>query len=560
MTRLMMAMMLIILTARHAETDGPEIQAPQTCHNGACTDAAAPPRHGPWPLPCTLQPHVGFPAVASFETRPFVVASFLKWFDGQGFDPDEISNCSVPCLFLHLPSGVPDECVQMADLVLMTTSISPPPTSVKPAWQSWGYYSLESPSMYPEMENLLYMAQFDLEISTRLSSHVPISFAPRMANIIRRPLTEDTSSGALVLYLQSNCVEWRDNYVKELMSHVSVDSLGKCLKNGIYPDNVGTVNLLARYKFFIAFENSIANDFVTERVFNAWIAGAIPIYKGAPNIADFAPTRNSYIDATQFESAHELGRYLTYLHSNLSAYAEYLSYKDVTQPLSEGYLRASNFSFYSPNGEGGASVPFLTATMLDTSSSRMQGTSDKSCRLVNDLDEVVDSDGIPVLDPRSKCYEAHSILGKDHHRHNKIGACRICEAAHAAQLDLRKTHARGVEGGGGILQSRLVVAEQAFEFVKIKLIIMSKLVVPDDGYIILSFGFQGMVVRNEVVKEQFQAPVSLQFSFPFDRKQHPQGGKYVVKSQVVSTGRRVLSDSQTFVIVSPLPTHEGDQT
>ena len=40
-----------------------------------------------------------------------------------------------------------------------------------------------------------------------------------------------------------------------------------------YRDNVGTVQLMARYRFFVAFENSIADDFVTERVFNAWIAG-----------------------------------------------------------------------------------------------------------------------------------------------------------------------------------------------------------------------------------------------------------------------------------------------
>ena len=36
---------------------------------------------------------------------------------------------------------------------------------------------------------------------------------------------------------------------------------------------MGTVQLMARYRFFVAFENSIADDFVTERVFNAWIAG-----------------------------------------------------------------------------------------------------------------------------------------------------------------------------------------------------------------------------------------------------------------------------------------------
>ncbi|KAJ1493008.1 hypothetical protein T484DRAFT_1769495 [Baffinella frigidus] len=58
------------------------------------------------------------------------------------------------------------------------------------------------------------------------------------------------------LYLQGNCVEWRDEAVATLMQHVQVDSLGKCLKNGEYPSGVGTVEVMARYKFLIAFENS----------------------------------------------------------------------------------------------------------------------------------------------------------------------------------------------------------------------------------------------------------------------------------------------------------------
>ena len=324
-----------------------------TCHTAHRQVAPA----GPWPLPprCShLQPHLGFSTVSSFATRPFVVGSFLKWFDVQGFHPGEISNCSVPCLFLHLPSGVSEDCVEAVDLVLLTAAMHPPATSVKSAWQLWGYYSLESSAIYPEMHEATHMAQFDLELSTRLGSHVPMTFAPRMPDVIRRPLTEDKSQAGLVLYLQSNCVEWRDAYVSDLMKHVQVDSLGKCLKNGRYPENVGTVELLARYKFFIAFENSIAPDFVTERVFNAWIAGAVPIYLGAPNIEDFAPHAHSLIRAKAFADAGELAKYLNYLDSNSTAWEEYLRFKDPATPLSEGYLRASSYSFYAPDGERGA--------------------------------------------------------------------------------------------------------------------------------------------------------------------------------------------------------------
>ena len=49
----------------------------------------------PWPFPqqCAhLQANVGFPAVSSFKRRPFVMGSFPKWFDVQGFHPGELAN------------------------------------------------------------------------------------------------------------------------------------------------------------------------------------------------------------------------------------------------------------------------------------------------------------------------------------------------------------------------------------------------------------------------------------------------------------------------------------
>jgi len=77
-----------------------------------------------------------------------------------------------------------------------------------------------------------------------VSSHVPMTFAPRDAEVVRHTLSTEKSDSALALYLQGNCVVdavERDAWVSELMKHVRIDSLGKCLKNGVYPDNVGTV-------------------------------------------------------------------------------------------------------------------------------------------------------------------------------------------------------------------------------------------------------------------------------------------------------------------------------
>jgi hypothetical protein len=69
-----------------------------------------------WPLPCTreeLKINSGFPRHLFMEnsTRPVVVASWIKWFDTLGFDERDIAACSVPCLFMHIPStNVRQEC------------------------------------------------------------------------------------------------------------------------------------------------------------------------------------------------------------------------------------------------------------------------------------------------------------------------------------------------------------------------------------------------------------------------------------------------------------------
>ncbi|WP_016950670.1 glycosyltransferase family 10 domain-containing protein [Anabaena sp. PCC 7108] len=46
---------------------------------------------------------------------------------------------------------------------------------------------------------------------------------------------------------------------------------------------------LRNYKFLICFENSREDGYITEKIFSAFFAGAIPIYFGAPDIATHIP-------------------------------------------------------------------------------------------------------------------------------------------------------------------------------------------------------------------------------------------------------------------------------
>lgn len=157
----------------------------------------------------------------------------------------------------------------------------------------------------------------------------------------------------------------RDSFVASLMtSGVRVDSLGACLKNGEYPRGVSTLETVSRYRYMICIENSAYPSFVTERVFNAWIGGTIPIYRGAPDIADYSPFPGSYILADDFDDTHALAKYLLYLDANHTARNEYLAFKDPSVPLSKGFLHASAQSVYSSGGEAGSTDPFPTAPWM----------------------------------------------------------------------------------------------------------------------------------------------------------------------------------------------------
>jgi hypothetical protein len=47
------------------------------------------------------------------------------------------------------------------------------------------------------------------------------------------------------------------------------------------------LRLFSQYKFVICFENSNTHGYITEKIFNVFLSGAIPIYNGAPDIENY---------------------------------------------------------------------------------------------------------------------------------------------------------------------------------------------------------------------------------------------------------------------------------
>merc|ERR1712194_624984 len=98
----------------------------------------------------------------------------------------------------------------------------------------------------------------------------------------------------------------RERLVQALQRHVPVHCLGTCLHNHAWPANIPakkTVAVLQTYLFSLAAENGNSQDYVTEKVYQALSAGTIPIYLGAPNVADFVPEDSVIEVPSNFDDA-----------------------------------------------------------------------------------------------------------------------------------------------------------------------------------------------------------------------------------------------------------------
>ncbi|XP_030625673.1 GDP-fucose protein O-fucosyltransferase 3 isoform X1 [Chanos chanos] len=150
-------------------------------------------------------------------------------------------------------------------------------------------------------------------------------------NVLRQTL-------APIVYVQSDCdpPSDRDVYVQELMRYVQVDSYGQCLHNKDLPSHLRDstsmeeqdfYHLLAQYKFILAFENAICDDYITEKLWRPLKLGVVPVYYGAPNVHLWLPSNRSVIVVDPNEKPENLAQYLKRLDKNDWEYLTYLEWK-----------------------------------------------------------------------------------------------------------------------------------------------------------------------------------------------------------------------------------------
>ena len=83
------------------------------------------------------------------------------------------------------------------------------------------------------------------------------------------------------------------------------------------------IDTLKNYKFSICYENMRdVKGYITEKIFDCFAAGVVPVYWGASNITDYVP-KECFIDRREFQSNEELYQFLKTI--DREAYERYLN-------------------------------------------------------------------------------------------------------------------------------------------------------------------------------------------------------------------------------------------
>lgn len=207
--------------------------------------------------------------------------------------------------------------------------------------QYWVFHDWRSVVNYPLFGKPEFMSRFD--ITAGYSLNYTIWGADMIGNtqtaVQQRPTFAERRQDVMLAFFISNCDAKNDRltYIRQLIKHLppgSYHSFGKCLTNAEVPPELRDPHkyrekgrVLAKYKFALAIENANDRDYVTEKVWDALSAGAIPVYGGAPNVNDFVPDASSIVNMDDFKSPADLAAHLVRVAADEQLYNTYHAWR-----------------------------------------------------------------------------------------------------------------------------------------------------------------------------------------------------------------------------------------
>ncbi|XP_072563922.1 alpha-(1,3)-fucosyltransferase 7-like [Paramormyrops kingsleyae] len=196
----------------------------------------------------------------------------------------------------------------------------------RPTAQKWVWLSLESPAHNGNLRP--YGGLFNWTMTYRRDADI---FTP-YGELVPRTTEGDyiiPAKQTLACWVVSNYqpTHKRTEVYRSLKKLIPVKVYGRWAKKPLDSDQL--LPTISRCYFYLAFENSVYRDYITEKLWNnALLAGSVPVVLGPPraNYEAFIP-KDSFIHVDDFKSIKELADFLKQLASDKERYESYFRWR-----------------------------------------------------------------------------------------------------------------------------------------------------------------------------------------------------------------------------------------
>uniref|UniRef100_A0A665WG41 Fucosyltransferase n=2 Tax=Echeneis naucrates TaxID=173247 RepID=A0A665WG41_ECHNA len=261
-------------------------------------------------------------SVEAADAEPETILLIWMWPFGNKYE----LSCNALNIRCHLTDD--KSLYHKADGVLFhhrDLNLASMPKEPRPWFQKWVWFNMESPANSHPFAELNH--SFNLTSNYRLDSHIPVPYG-RLEYVSGNDTFQLPAKDKVVCWIVSN---WnsrykRVQYYNELKKHININGYGAAFNRRI--NNEERMKIISECKFYLAFENSIYKDYMTEKLFYSMQLGSLPIALGPSrqNYEDHIPS-DSFIHVDDFSSPKELADWLLYLDKNNTEYMKYFNWR-----------------------------------------------------------------------------------------------------------------------------------------------------------------------------------------------------------------------------------------
>ncbi|CAG8659766.1 3146_t:CDS:1, partial [Dentiscutata heterogama] len=223
------------------------------------------------------------------------------WYEAEDYprlkyNHDEtLSDCDVPCIWKVKDLGsLTRKELKSADALLCVNQ--PINLPKEKAWkgQKFILYNLEPKEACPHCHNQNHL--FDIHATYDDDSEVPTSYVRMDSKHWRSKspfnVTKLSKNSTFVSFIASHWTQFREDFISSIETYIPIASFGSVRHNSdwdlhpecVYSERFTAKNcIISKYPFYLAIENSKEKDYSTEKLWDTFNLGVVPVIWGAPN-------------------------------------------------------------------------------------------------------------------------------------------------------------------------------------------------------------------------------------------------------------------------------------